>query len=104
KPAKQARAAASAISPAIRQYLEQKASVGEAILLFRMGDFYETFFDDAKTLARVLGLTLTSRDKNSAAPIPLAGVPYHAADRYIARLVKAGFKVAVSEQVEDPKE
>ncbi len=93
----------STIPPAMRQYLEQKARVGDAILLFRMGDFYETFYEDAKTLARVLGLTLTARDKNSASPIPLAGVPYHAADRYVARLVRAGYKVAVSEQLEDPK-
>jgi len=87
----------------MRQYLEQKARVGDAILLFRMGDFYETFYDDAKTIARVLGLTLTTRDRNSTTPIPLAGGPYHAVDRYIARLVKAGYKVAVSEQMEDPK-
>ncbi|HKQ50269.1 MAG TPA: DNA mismatch repair protein MutS [Phycisphaerae bacterium] len=91
------------LPPAMRQYIEQKAKVGDAILLFRMGDFYETFYDDARTIARVLGLTLTARDRNSPTPIPLAGVPYHAADRYIARLVKAGFKVAVSEQLEDPK-
>lgn len=91
------------VPPAMRQYLEQKNRVGDAILLFRMGDFYETFYDDARTIARVLGLTLTARDKNSASPIPLAGVPYHAADRYIARLVRAGYKVAISEQLEDPK-
>ncbi len=91
------------ISPAMRQYLEQKRQVGEAILLFRMGDFYETFNEDAKTIARVLGLTLTTRDKNSPAPIPLAGVPYHAVDRYVARLVRAGFKVAISEQMEEAK-
>lgn len=96
-------AAASVLTPAMRQYLEQKRRVGDAILLFRMGDFYETFYDDAKTIARVLGLTLTARDKNSDAPIPLAGVPYHAVDRYVARLVRAGFKVAISEQLEDPK-
>ncbi|MBI5765501.1 MAG: DNA mismatch repair protein MutS [Planctomycetes bacterium] len=87
----------------MRQYLEQKAKVGDAILLFRMGDFYETFYDDAKTIARVLGLTLTARDKNSESPVPLAGVPYHSVDRYVARLVRAGYKVAISEQVEDPK-
>ncbi len=96
-------AKASTVTPAMRQYLEQKAQVGEAILLFRMGDFYETFYDDAKTLARVLGLTLTTRDKNSESPVPLAGVPYHSVDRYVSRLVRAGFKVAISEQVEDPK-
>ncbi len=94
---------ASALTPAMQQYLEQKAQVGDAILLFRMGDFYETFYDDAKTIARVLGLTLTSRNKSSDEPIPLAGVPYHAADGYIARLVRAGYKVAISEQIEDPK-
>lgn len=94
---------ASSVPPAMRQYLEQKQRVGDAILLFRMGDFYETFYEDAKTIARVLGLTLTARDKNSDAPIPLAGVPYHAVDRYIARLVRAGYKVALSEQLEDPK-
>jgi DNA mismatch repair protein MutS len=94
---------ASGLTPAMRQYLEQKAKVGEAILLFRIGDFYETFFDDAKTIARVLGLTLTARDRRSDAPVPLAGVPYHQVDRYVARLVRAGYKVAISEQVEDPK-
>lgn len=93
----------STIPPAMRQYLEQKARVGDAILLFRMGDFYETFYEDAKTIARVLGLTLTARDKQSGTPIPLAGVPYHAVDRYVARLVRAGYKVAISEQLEDPK-
>ncbi len=87
----------------MRQYLEQKAAVPDALLLFRMGDFYETFFDDAKTIARVLGLTLTARDRNSENPIPLAGVPYHAIDGYVARLVRAGFKVAISEQMEDPR-
>lgn len=100
--AKQAKPSAG-IPPAMRQYLEQKQRVGDAILLFRMGDFYETFYEDAKTIARVLGLTLTARDKNSESPIPLAGVPYHAVDRYVARLVRAGYKVALSEQLEDPK-
>lgn len=90
-------------TPAMRQYLEQKASVRDAILLFRMGDFYETFYDDAKTIARVLGLTLTARNRNDPNPIPLAGVPHHAVDSYVAKLVRAGFKVAISEQVEDPK-
>lgn len=98
-----AKKAASDVPPAMRQYLDQKQRVGDAILLFRMGDFYETFYEDAKTIARVLGLTLTARDKNSDAPIPLAGVPYHAVDRYVARLVRAGYRVAISEQLEDPK-
>ncbi|MFH1417473.1 MAG: DNA mismatch repair protein MutS [Planctomycetota bacterium] len=93
----------TSLTPAMQQYLEQKQQVGDAILLFRMGDFYETFFDDAKTIARVLGLTLTARNKNSGSPIPLAGVPYHAVDGYIAKLVAAGYKVAISEQQEDPR-
>jgi DNA mismatch repair protein MutS len=93
----------SSLTPAMRQYLEQKERVGDAILFFRMGDFYETFYEDAKTIAQVLGLTLTSRNKNSDAPIPLAGVPYHAVDGYVAKLVRAGYKVAISEQQEDPK-
>lgn len=94
---------ASKIAPAMRQYLEQKARVSDAILLFRMGDFYETFYEDAKTISRVLGLTLTAREKSSDSPIPLAGVPYHALDRYVARLVAAGYRVAISEQLEDAK-
>lgn len=90
------------LTPAMRQYAEQKAQVGDAILFFRMGDFYEMFYDDAKIASQVLGLALTSRNKGDN-PIPLAGVPYHSAESYIARLVKAGYKVAISEQVEDPR-
>jgi DNA mismatch repair protein MutS len=91
------------LTPAMRQYVEQKEQVGEAILLFRMGDFYELFYEDAKRASRLLGLTLTSRNKG-ANPIPLAGIPYHALDGYLAKLVAAGCKVAISEQVEDPKQ
>ena len=87
----------------MRQYVEQKKKVGDAVLLFRMGDFYETFYDDAVLCSRVLGIALTSRDKNSANPVPLAGIPYHALDGYLKKLVDAGYKVAVSEQLEDPK-
>jgi DNA mismatch repair protein MutS len=86
----------------MRQYVEQKQQVGDAILLFRMGDFYETFYEDAKLAARVLGIALTSRNKGDN-PIPLAGIPYHALEAYLSKLVKAGYKVAISEQVEDPK-
>ncbi|MCK4658617.1 MAG: DNA mismatch repair protein MutS [Phycisphaerae bacterium] len=86
----------------MRQYVEQKQQVGDAILLFRMGDFYETFYEDAKLAARVLGIALTSRSKGDN-PIPLAGIPYHALEAYLSKLVKAGHKVAISEQVEDPK-
>jgi len=98
----QAKPSAGATTPAMKQYAEQKAQVGDAILFFRMGDFYETFYDDAKTVAKALGLALTSRNKDDN-PIPLAGVPYHAVDNYLARLVRAGYKVAISEQIEDPK-
>ena len=86
----------------MRQYLAFKKKYQDAILLFRMGDFYETFFDDAKTAARVLGLALTSRDKGENA-VPMAGFPHHAADTYIRRLIEAGHRVAVCEQVEDPR-
>ncbi len=89
-------------SPMMRQYEEAKAACGDAILLFRMGDFYELFYEDAKTVARVLGLTLTSRDKGEN-PIPMAGFPFHQLDGYLAKLIRQGFRVAVCEQVEDPK-
>lgn len=75
----------------------------DKLLLFRMGDFYETFFDDAHVAAKVLGITLTSRDKKSDNPIPLAGFPYHALNNYLDKLVKAGLKVVICEQTEDPK-
>ncbi len=88
----------------MRQYVEQKRKVGEAILLFRMGDFYETFYDDAVLYSKVLGIALTSRNKGSENAIPLAGIPYHALDGYLKKLVTAGYKVAISEQLEDPKQ
>jgi len=88
----------------MRQYMEQKAAAPDALLLFRMGDFYETFYDDAKTASRVLGIALTSRNKSGDSPIPLAGIPYHALESYLTKLVRAGHKVAISEQVEDPKQ
>jgi len=89
-------------TPAMRQYHSFKQQYGDYLLLFRMGDFYEMFYDDAKTASRVLGLALTSRSKGPTA-VPLAGIPYHALDSYLARLVKAGLRVAICEQVEDPK-
>ncbi len=89
-------------TPAMRQYLDIKKENGDAILFFRMGDFYEMFFDDARRASRVLGIALTSRDKSR--DIPMCGVPYHAAAAYIAKLVKEGYKVAVCEQVTDPKD
>jgi DNA mismatch repair protein MutS len=93
----------AAQTPMMRQFLSAKASHPDAIVFFRMGDFYETFFDDAVDAARLLDLTLTSRNKKDADPIPMAGVPHHAAKGYIRRLLLAGRKVAVCEQVEDPK-
>lgn len=91
------------VSPMMRQYEEAKAACGDALLLFRMGDFYELFYEDAKIIAKALGLTLTSRDKGEN-PIPMAGFPYHQLDGYLAKLIRQGFRVAVCEQVEDPKE
>jgi len=96
---------ADSLTPAMRQYVEQKAVVPDALLLFRMGDFYETFYEDAETAARVLGITLTSRGRDKAGKsIPLAGIPHHALDSYLTKLVQAGFKVAISEQIEDPRQ
>src|SRR5471032_3392766 len=90
------------LTPLMRQYNELKAEAGDALLLFRMGDFYEFFGDDAVEAARLLEITLTSRDKNKANPMPMAGVPHHSAQGYIQRLLKLGKKVAIGEQVEDP--
>jgi DNA mismatch repair protein MutS len=91
-------------TPAMRQYFEAKRQYRDAIVFFRMGDFYEMFYEDALTAARALELTLTSRSKDSnGGAIPMCGVPFHAADGYIARLVKKGFRVAVCEQIEDPR-
>ena len=92
---------ASHVTPAMRQYLDAKKDHPDAILFFRMGDFYEMFYEDALTAARALELTLTSRSKDSGgSPIPMCGIPHHAADGYITRLVKRGFRVAICEQVE----
>ena len=90
-------------TPLMRQYREIKAQHQEAILFFRVGDFYEMFFEDAEEAAQLLDIVLTSRGKNKDIPIPLCGVPYHAATGYIAKLLKAGKTVALCEQVEDPK-
>ena len=91
------------LSPAMRQYVEVKERYPDCIILFRMGDFYEMFFEDAVTASRLLEITLTSRNKNKEDAIPLCGFPYHAASAYIAKLIEKGFKVAVCEQMEDPK-
>ena len=93
----------STTTPLMRQYLEIKADYEDAILFFRLGDFYEMFMDDAVLASRVLGITLTSRNKGDADAIPLCGVPYHSSQGYIAKLIAEGHKVAICEQVEDPK-
>lgn len=92
------------ISPGMQQYLDIKANYPDAFLLFRMGDFYELFYEDAVEAAQILELSLTSRNKNAENPIPMAGVPYHAAQQYIDTLVELGHKVAIAEQMEDPKQ
>ena len=86
-------------TPMIQQYLDIKAQHNNHILFYRLGDFYEMFFDDAKLASECLGITLTQRAKNTDAPIPMAGVPYHAAENYIARLIKQGHCVAICEQI-----
>lgn len=92
------------LTPAMRQYLEIKEQHKDCILFFRMGDFYEMFFEDAVTASKVLEITLTSRNKGKEDSIPLCGIPYHAASTYITRLIEKGFKVAICEQIEDPRE
>ncbi len=94
----------SKTTPMMRQYLEIKSQYPDAILFFRLGDFYEMFMDDAVTASRVLDITLTSRNKGSDEQIPLCGIPYHSCQPYVARLVENGYKVAICEQVEDPRE
>ncbi len=89
-------------SPVMQQYLRIKAEHPNALLFYRMGDFYELFFDDAKEASRLLDITLTARGRTNGAPIPMAGVPYHAADSYLAKLVEAGRTVAICEQIGDP--
>ena len=92
-----------ALSPMMQQYHDAKQAAGDALLLFRMGDFYELFHEDAKTAARELGLSLTSRDKGEN-PIPMAGFPHHQLDQYLAKLIARGFRAAVCEQMEDPRQ
>ena len=90
-------------TPVMQQHAEAKALYPDAILFFRLGDFYEMFGDDAALCARVLDLTLTSRNKGKPDEVPMAGVPHHAAHGYIGRLLAAGYKVAICEQMADPK-
>ena len=87
----------------MQQYLRIKAEHPERLLFFRMGDFYELFYDDAQRAAQLLDITLTARGESAGAPIPMAGLPYHAAEGYLARLVRLGESVAICEQVGDPQ-
>src|SRR3974377_1165796 len=89
-------------TPLMQQYNAVKARYPHALLLFRLGDFYELFYEDAISASRELQITLTSRNREKGQPIPMCGVPYHAADGYIARLIQAGYKVAICEQMEEP--
>jgi DNA mismatch repair protein MutS len=91
------------LTPVMRQYKAVKSKYPDALVLFRMGDFYETFQEDAKTASKILNITLTKRANGKAASVPLAGFPYHALETYLHKLLKAGLKVAICEQVEDPK-
>ncbi|QDU58147.1 DNA mismatch repair protein MutS [Aeoliella mucimassa] len=92
-----------ALSPMMQQYHQAKEVAGDALLLFRMGDFYELFYDDAKVAARVLGLSLTSRDKGEN-PVAMAGFPHHQLDQYLAKIIASGHRAAICDQMEDPKQ
>src|SRR5580704_19345023 len=89
-------------TPLMRQYHAVKKQHSSALLLFRLGDFYELFYEDAVVASKILQITLTSRNKEKDQAVPMCGVPYHAAENYIARLIRAGHKVAISEQMEVP--
>ena len=88
-------------SPLLRQYHAIKKQHPQALLLFRLGDFYELFYDDAQVASRLLQITLTARNREKGQPVPMCGVPYHAAESYIARLIRAGHRVAVCDQMEE---
>ncbi len=92
------------LTPMMERYFEVKRQFPDSLLLFRMGDFYELFFDDAVVAAKILGLTLTSRDKGSTNPVAMAGFPYHSLDNYLQKLIRAGHRAAICDQVEDPKQ
>ena len=89
-------------TPMMQQYLRIKSENPELLLFYRMGDFYELFFDDAKRAAEVLNITLTARGKANGEPIPMAGIPYHSAEQYLPRLLKQGISVGIVEQIGDP--
>src|SRR6056300_664915 len=89
-------------TPMMQQYLRIKAQHPQEFVFYRMGDFYELFFDDAKRAAQILDISLTARGKSAGEPIPMAGIPYHSADNYIAKIVRSGESVAICEQIGDP--
>ena len=91
-------------TPMMQQYLETKEKYKDCILFYRLGDFYEMFFEDAKIVSKELELTLTGKSCGQEERAPMCGVPFHAYESYLARLIRQGFKVAICEQVEDPKE
>ena len=94
---------ASKMTPMMRQYFDIKNNYNDCILFFRLGDFYEMFFDDATLVSKTLNLTLTGRGKDENR-VPMCGVPHHSAEQYIAKLVKIGYKVAICDQIEDASE
>src|ERR1700761_2734467 len=94
---------AAGATPAMAQWFAAKQAHPDALVFFRMGDFYELFFDDAEAAAAALDIALTQRGEHDGKPIPMCGVPQHAAEAYLARLIRRGFRVAVTEQMEDPK-
>src|SRR5215208_2909863 len=89
-------------TPMMQQYLRIKAENPDMLLFYRMGDFYELFFEDAKRVVQLLNITLTHRGQSAGKPIPMAGVPYHAAENYLARLIKQGESIAICEQIGNP--
>ncbi len=95
---------AGTATPMMQQYFDLKAEAGDSLLFYRMGDFFELFFDDAKTAAGVLDIALTTRGEHDGSPVPMCGVPVHSAENYLARLIRAGCRVAIAEQVETPDE
>src|SRR5688572_27519077 len=104
QPGSAADASAGRITPMMEQYIEIRAANPDCLLFYRMGDFYELFFEDAEVASRALGITLTKRGKHNGLEIPMCGVPVHAADDYLQKLISLGFRVAVCEQMEDPAE
>ena len=93
----------SVVSPMMQHYIKTKEEYEDCILFYRLGDFYEMFFDDAVTASKALDIALTKRGKHEGQDIPMCGVPFHAYESYLATLIRQGYKVAICEQTEDPK-